>query len=185
MVDLEGDGKIPLYEKIYHHIRTEIVEGRIPRGEKLPSTRLLAGNLAVSRSTVEMAYDQLLAEGYIRAEPCRGFFVCDISGLYQTGGQMQRSPEEPERIFLPMRWTRSIFRLQSGERLQQTFWRMRGKSFLTRATGRGNTVCATRSPDICIRQEGSSAVRPRLFWEQEMNIWRCLWFSFWAVDGQS
>ncbi len=97
MVDLEGDGKIPLYEKIYHHIRTEIVEGRIPRGEKLPSTRLLAGNLAVSRSTVEMAYDQLLAEGYIRAEPCRGFFVCDISGLYQTGGQMQRSPEEPER----------------------------------------------------------------------------------------
>ena len=52
----------------------------------MPSTRLLAKNLAVSRSTVEMAYDQLLAEGYIQAEPCRGFFVCDIAELYRLRG---------------------------------------------------------------------------------------------------
>lgn len=83
MIDLQGGGKAPLYEKIYGYIRDEIAEGRIRRGEKLPSTRLLAENLAVSRSTVEMAYEQLLAEGYIRAEPCRGFFVCDITGLYR------------------------------------------------------------------------------------------------------
>lgn len=83
MIDLQGGAKAPLYEKIYEHIKNEIVEGKIPKGEKLPSTRRLACNLAVSRSTVEIAYEQLLAEGYINAEPCRGFFVCDITGLYQ------------------------------------------------------------------------------------------------------
>lgn len=85
MVDLQGGAKAPLYEKIYEYIKSEIAEGKIRKGEKLPSTRLMARNLAVSRSTVEMAYDQLLAEGYIKAEPCRGFFVCDITELYSLG----------------------------------------------------------------------------------------------------
>ena len=101
MIDLQGGAKAPLYEKIYEYIKSEITDGRIPRGERLPSTRLLAKNLAVSRSTVEMAYDQLLAEGYIQAEPCRGFFVCDIAELYRLRGssvgetgQVHR-PEKP------------------------------------------------------------------------------------------
>ena len=83
MIDLQGEEGIPLYEKIYGHIRDEIAVGRIPVGERLPSTRLLAEHLGVSRSTAETAYDQLIAEGYLRAEPRRGVFVCDISGLYQ------------------------------------------------------------------------------------------------------
>lgn len=94
MIDLQGGAKAPLYEKIYEHIKCEIVEGRIPKGEKLPSTRRLAGNLAVSRSTVEMAYEQLLAEGYINAEPCRGFFVCDITGLYQLYNENSKTTAE-------------------------------------------------------------------------------------------
>ena len=101
MMNLQGGAKAPLYEKIYEYIKSEITDGRIPRGERLPSTRLLAKNLAVSRSTVEMAYDQLLAEGYIQAESCRGFFVCDIAELYRLRGnsvgdtgQVHR-PEKP------------------------------------------------------------------------------------------
>ena len=70
-------------DKIYEYIKNEIVDGKISKGEKLPSTRLLAKNLSVSRSTVELAYDQLLAEGYIEAEPYRGYFVCDVEALYQ------------------------------------------------------------------------------------------------------
>ena len=83
MIDLQGGAKAPLYEKIYESIKNEIVDGKISKGEKLPSTRLLAKNLSVSRSTVELAYDQLLAEGYIEAEPYRGYFVCDVEALYQ------------------------------------------------------------------------------------------------------
>lgn len=97
MIDLQGGAKAPLYEKIYEYIKNEIVEGRISTGEKLPSTRLLAGNLAVSRSTVEMAYDQLLAEGYIEAKPCRGFFVCDVAQLYRLKPVHIKSRASEER----------------------------------------------------------------------------------------
>ena len=83
MIDLQGGAKAPLYERIYQYIRDEIVDGRISKGEKLPSTRLLSKNLGVSRSTAEMAYDQLFAEGYIESQPCRGYFVCDVEELYQ------------------------------------------------------------------------------------------------------
>lgn len=93
MIDLQGGAKAPLYEKIYEFIKKEIVDGKISKGEKLPSTRLLAKNLSVSRSTVEMSYDQLLAEGYIEAKPCRGYFVCDIEELYQLE---QRRPASDE-----------------------------------------------------------------------------------------
>lgn len=98
MIDLQGEKTAPLYEKIYEYIKNEITEGRIPVGEKLPSTRLLAKNLSVSRSTVELAYDQLLAEGYIRAEACRGFFVCDIAQLYRLGhmGKTLQPPKEEQ-----------------------------------------------------------------------------------------
>lgn len=94
MIDLQGGAKAPLYEKIYEAIKTEITEGKITTGEKLPSTRLLAKHLAVSRSTVELAYDQLLAEGYIKAEPCRGFFVCDVSELYRLGEDKADAPKQ-------------------------------------------------------------------------------------------
>ena len=83
MIDLQGGAKAPLYEKIYEYIKNEIVDGKISKGKKLPSPRLLAKNLSVSRSTAELAYDQLLAEGYIEAEPYRGYFVCDVEALYQ------------------------------------------------------------------------------------------------------
>lgn len=83
MIDLQGGAKAPLYEKIYEYIKNEIVDGKISKGEKLPSTRLLAEQLSVSRSTIEMAYHQLLAEGYIQSEAYRGHFVCDIRELYR------------------------------------------------------------------------------------------------------
>ncbi len=97
MIDLQGGAKSPLYEKIYEYIKSEIVADRIRKGEKLPSTRLLAESLAVSRSTATMAYEQLLAEGYIKAEPCRGFFVCDVTELYRLGETpvKQRTEELP------------------------------------------------------------------------------------------
>ena len=108
MIDLQEDGKTPLYEKIYRYIRDEIVDGRISEGEKLPSTRLLAGNLSVSRSTVELAYDQLLAEGYIEAEPCRGYFVCDVKALYQLEQHKQVSPSMDVQLYRRQKMEKNI-----------------------------------------------------------------------------
>lgn len=86
-IELDSHSSKHLYEQIYHHIRKEIQSGKLLAGEKLPSTRFLAGYLQVSRSTVEMAYDQLMAEGYIEALPYRGFFVCRVETLYREIGQ--------------------------------------------------------------------------------------------------
>ena len=65
----------PLYEQLYLYIRREIAAGVLAAGERLPSKRALAAHLKISVVTVESAYQQLLAEGYIRSEPKRGFFV--------------------------------------------------------------------------------------------------------------
>ncbi|MGN0485450.1 MAG: PLP-dependent aminotransferase family protein [Lachnospiraceae bacterium] len=87
MIPLDSGGEKALYEQIYEYIRTEIADGKFSCGERLPSTRLLAQNLQVSRSTVEYAYDQLLSEGYIESQPYRGYFVSDVTELYQMQGQ--------------------------------------------------------------------------------------------------
>lgn len=82
-ISLDTKSKTPLYEQIYHYIKHEIQTGQIRSGDKLPSTRALCRYLEVSRSTVELAYEQLMSEGYVEAEPCRGFFATDVDGLYQ------------------------------------------------------------------------------------------------------
>lgn len=71
------------YGQIYNYITNEIKTGKLLVGEKLPSSRLLAENLQVSRSTVQSAYDQLVAEGYLEAKPQSGYFVCKIEELFQ------------------------------------------------------------------------------------------------------
>lgn len=81
-ITLDAEKKQPLYEQIYEALREAILQGRILQGEKLPSTRFEADYLQVSRSTVELAYDQLVSEGYIHAEPYRGYFACDVRELY-------------------------------------------------------------------------------------------------------
>ncbi len=82
MIPLDSSLTKPLYEQIYDYIRMNIADGKISHGEKLPSTRFLSAHLQVSRSTVAVAYDQLLSEGYIESAPCRGYYASDISGLY-------------------------------------------------------------------------------------------------------
>ncbi|WP_332634444.1 PLP-dependent aminotransferase family protein [Halalkalibacter flavus] len=67
-----------LYMQLYHYIRDEIVAGRIPTNNRLPSIRRLSAHLGVSRTPVALAYDQLLAEGYIRSKPRSGFFAAEV-----------------------------------------------------------------------------------------------------------
>lgn len=67
------------YYKLYSCIREDILRGKIKAGERLPSKRTLAQNLNVSVVTVQSAYDQLLAEGYIRSEERSGYFAEDVN----------------------------------------------------------------------------------------------------------
>ena len=100
-INLNSRSKKPLYEQIYDHIKSDIQNGRLRYGEKLPSTRALSKHLEVSRSTVELAYEQLLSEGYIESAPYRGFFVAQIDELYQLKKE-EKKPEpkrEKKRIY--------------------------------------------------------------------------------------
>lgn len=76
--ELERRGDMSRYEYLYRCIRSDIEQGAIGPGEKLPSKRALARHLGVSLSTVEGAYAQLAAEGYVQAAERRGYFACDL-----------------------------------------------------------------------------------------------------------
>ena len=98
MIHLENDSRKPLYEQIYDYIRMSIADGKISRGEKLPSTRFLAGHLQISRSTVELAYEQLLSEGYIESQPYKGYYASDISELYLGEEKKEQTKREEQRL---------------------------------------------------------------------------------------
>lgn len=72
---LQLNDKSPKYKQIYENIRSLIEDGVIPNDTKLPSIRQLAMILHVSRNTTLIAYEQLMAEGYIRSEEKKGYFV--------------------------------------------------------------------------------------------------------------
>lgn len=76
---LENRGTDTLYEYLYKQIKKDILSKKLVAGEKLPSKRMLAKNLNVSTITIENAYSQLAAEGYIYSIPKSGFYVTDIS----------------------------------------------------------------------------------------------------------
>lgn len=82
LIDLDASAGTSLYEQIYEYIRRDIMDGRLSCGERLPSTRLLASNLQVSRTTAEAAYAQLVSEGYLEARRGSGYYVCDVGSLY-------------------------------------------------------------------------------------------------------
>ncbi len=70
----------PLYIQLYRYLKDEIAQGNMDAGKKLPSLRKLAKDLGISITTVELAYNQLLVEGYVTSRPQSGFYVAHLEG---------------------------------------------------------------------------------------------------------
>jgi GntR family transcriptional regulator / MocR family aminotransferase len=70
---------LPLYTQLYQQLRDHILSGKLPSNSRLPSVRDLASELSASRNTVENAYQELYAEGYIYSKPRSGYFVSALS----------------------------------------------------------------------------------------------------------
>lgn len=98
MIPLDTKSLTPLYQQIEEYLKKEIQEGRLVAGMRLPSSRALSANLLVSRSTIETAYDQLVAEGYIEPVAYKGYYVCEIEGIYFQKAEYtkQNNPEKTE-----------------------------------------------------------------------------------------
>ncbi|WP_085553267.1 MocR-like pyridoxine biosynthesis transcription factor PdxR [Azospirillum agricola] len=72
---------MPLHARIQRAIRQLIVDGALAPGKPLPASRALAGSLGVSRDTIEAAYGQLHAEGFIERRVGSGSFVAEMTAL--------------------------------------------------------------------------------------------------------
>lgn len=75
MFILNHHDPVPLYKQLYQQIRAHVLSGKLPAHSRLPSVRELANELATSRNTVEAAYQELFAEGYLYSQPRSGYFV--------------------------------------------------------------------------------------------------------------
>ena len=91
--NLNTKSKIALYVQLYEYIKKEIKDGTIPAFTKLPAKRKLASYLQVSKNTVEVAYEQLLAEGYIESASRKGYFVCKIEQMIYVEGSEAKVEE--------------------------------------------------------------------------------------------
>lgn len=91
-------GKETLYQHLYECLKNDIIHGVLPEEMHLPSKRCFAKNLGVSVITVENAYAQLMAEGYIYSVPKKGFFVEKLPDnlFYESKENLPKQEEIPE-----------------------------------------------------------------------------------------
>ena len=76
MISINFRDSRPIYEQVKDSLRRLIVSGALSPDEKLPSVRELAAQLVINPNTIQRAYRELEAEGYICSVPGRGSFVC-------------------------------------------------------------------------------------------------------------
>lgn len=93
-------GKKRITEEVYRQLRAAILSGRLRPGDRLPASRDLARQLAISRTTVNVAYETLIAEGYAEARVGSGTFVSAAVEGMERQRLRRRGPLHP----LP-RWT--------------------------------------------------------------------------------
>lgn len=146
MITINLDDKNrPLYMRIYVYFKGEIEKGRLEAGSKLPSKRVLAMDLGVSVNTVDLAYGQLLSEGFISSIPKSGYYVCAIDELQKFGGGQGASPppvspavgiDSPEHLdFSPAGFASDKFPSTVWSRLLKAV--MEDKSMLKRPSPQG------------------------------------------------
>lgn len=98
MFILNSSNPVPLYKQLYDQIREHILSGKFLADSKLPSVRDTAIELSVSRNTVDGAYQELYAEGYIYSRPRSGYFV---SALDQNTAPQSLSGNPGKDDYLP------------------------------------------------------------------------------------
>ena len=84
---LQNSG-VPIYQQISDQFKEDILAGKLPQGEYLPSIRSLAKDLKISVITTMKAYEQLEAEGLVTAVQGKGFYVCEYNTDYLKEKQL-------------------------------------------------------------------------------------------------
>lgn len=87
-----------LYEKLYKSLKEDIISGRLSPEDRLPSIRNLAKEKGISVTTIALAYNQLVVEGYVINRPCSGYYVCDLSNSGDIESLREKRNESTEGI---------------------------------------------------------------------------------------
>src|SRR5437660_12495883 len=106
MVRLDRASSEPLYQQLYRQIREELESGSFDSSaSRVPSSRVLAATLGISRPTVNEAFSKLLAEGYLQARKRSGIFVADhLPATFLKAARLastestERSPRVARRV---------------------------------------------------------------------------------------
>ena len=116
MIHLDYRDARPIYSQIVDGFREKIIAGLLPAGEKLPSVRELAAELTINPNTIQRAYRELEAGGWIATVPGKGCFVC---GAPETGVKATLLEEfdtlTQRLLMLGITRQELICRLQEGE----------------------------------------------------------------------
>jgi GntR family transcriptional regulator/MocR family aminotransferase len=98
-IHFDRNSKTPAYKQVYEEYRSAILQGRLHAGTRIPSTRDVARDLNVSRNTVINAFEQLLAEGYLRATTGSGTYVNDVlpEAVLKATARGQQLPSSKSR----------------------------------------------------------------------------------------
>ena len=117
---IDQESKSPLHIQLYSELKKDIIDN-LQVGDKLPSIRKLANGYNLSKTTVQSAYNQLYAEGYIEARPKSGYFVSDdFVESFKTNEPPQSTPKETKTYkydFFPARLHKDDFPLKLWKRL--------------------------------------------------------------------
>ena len=114
-----------LYVRLYQRMRALILEGSWPAGMRIPSSRRLAEDLAISRNTASLALDQLLADGWIETRSRAGTYVSDqvpSAKARPHGATRERSSARPPVPFEMAHGAIDAFPFDRWARLQSGVW---------------------------------------------------------------
>ncbi|MBQ2895962.1 MAG: GntR family transcriptional regulator [Oscillospiraceae bacterium] len=102
MISINYRDPRPIYEQVKESLRRLIITGALPPQEKLPSVRELASSLAINPNTIQRAYRELEAEGYIISMPGKGSFAC--GSTEENGKRRQELLEKFSETAEELRW---------------------------------------------------------------------------------
>ena len=130
-ITLKGRGDFTT--RIYRQLFDAVLDGRLRQGERLPPTRELARHLAVSRNTVALAYERLVAEGVLLSRVGSGTFVRPSrSATFRRGARLRVAACAPESLWKaipelePARSIKPLYNFESGGQMRKCFRSRRG-----------------------------------------------------------
>lgn len=162
MITLPENRTVPLYQSLYSQLKQQIQSGAISPGTKLPSKRKLSEQLGISINTVDTAYCQLEAEGFIQSAPRRGFFVLETGILpappvpSPQGTPMPEHSSQPRyKIdFSPSGMAREQFPFGVWRRLMKNCWSQYDETLLLRTPPQGDLGLRQAVGDYLYRARG-------------------------------